>query len=339
MSIHPAIERIDRQYDDDTKIGEGLIRSRVQVYNVVLYPTAVNAGIEPADVITDERLPQYLQSYRDRFGVIYDPFCVMREVTIRRANNSRLILNLTYNFSSQPYLPISTDDRIGGGGHSPKSQGDPLQWAPKFNYEYKETQIAFRRAFANANGTTPVGAANPYVPVLNTAGDYFDPTPTVPMITRVITYRRYESVWRPTFWDNHNYKVNSKTWNQYKPGIVLCYPPVCQTWEAIGAGIYFPLEYKFEIINTDFFPDWKIYLDSFGYREKVGGILRRIQVPAGRDVTKPWPLKADGTANLTPDPAVDPVRTGFIRYLQYDLNDLNIKLPADGSDLQALSGY
>jgi hypothetical protein len=162
--------------------------------------------------------------------------------------------------------------------------------------------------------------------------------PTIPLAIRVITYRRYESKWQPSFWDNFNYKVNSKTWNQYKPGLVLCYPPVAQHWEAIGAGIYWPVEYKFEIMNTDYFPDWKLYLDAFGYREKKDGKLKRIQINT-RDVTKPWPLNSDGTAVQVPDPAIEPVRTGYIRYAKFDFTALNIKLPADGSDLQALSGY
>ena len=135
------------------------------------------------------------------------------------------------------------------------------------------------------------------IPILNTAGDPFDPPPEKDSTAVAMIVTRNEA--SPNLWGilggwvDH---VNEDQWGPFPPRTVKIGPIEMPAWEYSQKSnrIYWPMEYTFDI-NPD---TWDLQLVSQGMREvnpdDSSGRLRTILESDGQPITDPMLLDAGG---------------------------------------------
>ena len=165
--------------------------------------------------------------------------------------------------------------------------GNPLHLPTRFSFEPATEEVP---AFEDVDGN----------PIVNSAGDPYDP----PLMRRVLRaklkVRRNESpsaVNLPTLLALSN-TLNMAAWNGFPPKTVLLEPlqlPEAE-FSQVTQQFYFPFQYEFSI-NFD---TWVKQVINAGVRElDSSGNLKQITIN-GQPVSNPVPLDKEGHAIMTP---------------------------------------
>ena len=151
---------------------------------------------------------------------------------------------------------------------------------------------------------------NAGVPILNKAGDPFDPPLVIPNPTPVVVIQRVEREYNHLWMQNYVSRINSDAWEGFPAGSVLCRDITGNLeWNTEVDGWVWQTEYVFAIrmpivvSSTKIFPGWAAQVLNAGMREKVSGERRAI-FDGMTPVASPVPLKSDGTKAGASDPPV-----------------------------------
>jgi len=139
-------------------------------------------------------------------------------------------------------------------------------------------------------------------PILNTAGDAFDPPLEVTRTHPVIVFTRNEPSFTFDYALSYMDHVNSGSYLGAGAGTVKCNDIAAQKMFA-QAQEYWQVRYEFEY-NPD---GWQPQVLNAGYMQLFSGGKYKILDSDGRDVSEPWPLDASGeriAANFLPDSAI-----------------------------------
>lgn len=141
-------------------------------------------------------------------------------------------------------------------------------------------------------------------PVVNAAGDPFDPPVMVDQSRRILTIERNEADFDDQWVDQFVDKVNANTFYGRAAGEVLCKKITASTQFDSEDGAYWSVRYEFHV-NPD---GWKSRPLNAGMRQLVSGVLAPI-LDKGVPVSQPVPLDSLGAAQAPDDPAI---------FLEYD---------------------
>lgn len=172
------------------------------------------------------------------------------------------------------------------------------------------------------------------VPILNSAGDPFDPPLTLPKSHLVIEVSRTERFFELGRVEDLKDHVNDAEWMGFPAGSVLCKDvKPRRAWNADVQGWAWEVDYEFAfrrpIVADDggdevvVYPGWSIQVLDCGLRQKVGGERKEIIVGTS-PVSSPVPLKPDGSVAAPTD---DPHFLTFDLYPTADFSALDF--PAD----------
>lgn len=133
------------------------------------------------------------------------------------------------------------------------------------------------------------------VAIVNSAGDYFDPPPTIDDSRTILRITKNLATFDPTIAHDFKDSINSDTWHGYPP----------RTWkvEDITAELKFNAEcgwYEEVTFELALNPDlWKKEILDQGLRKLSGGSQANIKDTNGEDITSPMLLNGSG-APLAP---------------------------------------
>lgn len=176
-------------------------------------------------------------------------------------------------------------------------------------------------------------------PILNTAGDPFDPPLTRPYSTPIATITRTLATFDPDWIVQYKDHVNASTWMGNPAGTVLCKEINADAvYDADWGWMWSQtLEFAFRPIiilavgtpskpwilkNAVLLAGWAKQILNAGLRQLVSGAVKPINID-NAPISQPVPLKSNGTY----DPAADPVYLTFDIYETAEFADFN--LPAD----------
>jgi hypothetical protein len=145
-------------------------------------------------------------------------------------------------------------------------------------------------------------------PVINSAGDPFDPPLTRDNSYPILVITRNEATFSPGLAYSYRNKVNAATFFGSGPRTVRCRPIVGKKQYHAAFGTYYQVTYRFEF-NPDGFD--KNVLNQ-GLRRKAGTDRKAITTKEGQPISSPVPLDADG---VPLDPTADPI------YLTFKVNE------------------
>ncbi|OJW11209.1 MAG: hypothetical protein BGO49_11120 [Planctomycetales bacterium 71-10] len=171
-------------------------------------------------------------------------------------------------------------------------------------------------------------------PILNSAGDPFDPPLAISKPCLVIEVSRMERYFLLDRVEDLESHVNDAEWMGWPAGSVLCKSiKPRQVWLEDVNGYGWEVEYEFAfkrpLIADDggddvtVYPGWAVQVLDCGMRQKVSGAWKDIQVD-NKPVSTPVPLKSDGTVA---SPTDDPHYLTFNLYPPADFSVLDF--PAD----------
>ncbi len=154
-------------------------------------------------------------------------------------------------------------------------------------------------------------------PVVNSAGDYFDPPISIDDSRPTLRIVRNERSYSPTYALSWKDTINTDTFYGFPPGTVkmstplgdLEYNPVC--------GFYYVITYQFEI-NPD---GWKKQILDQGMRQIDSGVKQKILDDKGEEINSPALLDGAGTRLPT---GGTPVALTFEVYAEADYSLLGL---------------
>lgn len=173
---------------------------------------------------------------------------------------------------------------------------DPLLDRPDISFDVEEYELALQQA------VLAPGQTGPPPPILNSAGDPFDPPPTRPASRTKITVGRNEDHYdgaQMQAWAN---VTNSDVWWGYAVGSVLSKPVRAQRAYRNGRR-YWRVSYTFLVSDVPWL--WQLSILDRGYRKKpaVNGQLQPITLPGGRPLSEPALLDGNGNPLAVGSPA------------------------------------
>lgn len=170
-------------------------------------------------------------------------------------------------------------------------------------------------------------------PILNKAGDPFDPPLTVPITTPIAVVSRIEKSFNDDWVNLYKNRVNHAAWLGWSAESVLIKDITGERTLDPDWGVLWRVTYTFAfrpsvVVSTSggdvvVYPGWAEQVLNSGLRELVSGELKPINLD-GAPVSTPVPLKDDGT-RAGPDD--DPIFLTFNTRLKADFGGLN--LPSD----------
>lgn len=306
---------------------DGLQRSFVRRFQV----RTDDKRVAPINVIFAPGIPRLYASYISFDGAELDYFSICRDIQAEQEVDDDLVWNVTCSYDTQSTSEFGnqsgqpgTIGQPGAGGGSGAS-GDPTQEPPTIEWDYDSTEYALR---VDIDGD----------PILNSAGQPFDPPPTMPVGWTVLRYGRNEATYDALERAKYAHTINSTPFLGVREGCVLC-KPIKASSRYIGPFLYYRVSYEFHIAkdhdhNIQGKPqmpgvfDWKMWLLDQG--------LCRLDVATGRPVaiyddgnpiSTPALLGNDGqplTKDDIEDPLIGPNWLDFDIYNEIDLNVLNI---------------
>lgn len=215
-----------------------------------------------------------------------------------------------------------------GSGANPSAfQANPVNAPPLIKWSSETEEVACTH---DRNGQ----------PILNSAGDPFDPPLTRPLSTPIATITRTLSSFDPNWINQFKEHTNNATWCDFPADTVLCKDLTADKVYDPDWGVLWPqtivLAFR-PIVTTDttdpstpwvtktstLLAGWNQQVLNAGFRQKVGTVLQQIRTD-GAPAPTPALLKADGTAAA---PSDDPVYLTFETREQADFSLFN--LPAD----------
>lgn len=171
-------------------------------------------------------------------------------------------------------------------------------------------------------------------PILNKAGDPFDPPLTIPVTVPVAVVSRVEKSFNPDWILLYKNRVNHAPWLGWSSESVLIRDITGERTRDPDWGVLWNVTYTFAfkpsvtVMTGDgekvVQPGWAERVLNAGLRQKVSGKLEAILSANGAPVSSPVPLDADGKALGASD---DPVYLTFNTRLKADFGDLN--MPSD----------
>lgn len=174
---------------------------------------------------------------------------------------------------------------------------DPFAAPPALRARAEEEEVAVT---IDAEGT----------PILNSAGDPFDPPMSVMVPSVVFEVSRLERTFDPALIADLQGRVNASTWLGFAAGSSLCKSiAASREWrddvgEAGGWAwsVDYTMAYREPVEGDDgvVLPGWAAVVLDAGYRQKVGSDRKQILVD-NAPASSPVPLKTDGTAALPTD--------------------------------------
>ena len=170
--------------------------------------------------------------------------------------------------------------------HSP--DGNPLNMPVRFRLDFTTVN---QPAWVDVDGN----------PIVNAAGDYYDPPVEREVLRATLTVLRNEVNVQPATLAALCNVVNAATWNGFPPKTVKLNPPKLPfvSYSQVSGQFYWPMEYVFDV-NFD---TWIKQILNQGYRQlDAGGNLVPIFVN-GQPLSNPVMLDESGKALLTPDDA------------------------------------
>lgn len=162
-------------------------------------------------------------------------------------------------------------------------------------------------------------------PIQNSAGDFFDPTPTVMKYLILLNIVRNEATFSPTLAQTWKGTVNDATFTiageDFDPGTVKIADITSELSYNAECGWYWPVTYQMEID-----PDgWKSKLLDQGMRTLVSGAKKAIADDSGKEVSTPELLDGSGVKlAVGADPVVlefDVLPESDFSLLDFDFTD------------------
>jgi hypothetical protein len=171
------------------------------------------------------------------------------------------------------------------------------------------------------------------VPILNKAGDPFDPPLTIPIPTAVITASLNQHYFDQTWITTYKGRVNNATWLGWPTGCVLCKDirSDCD-WNIDVNGWVWSVEYDFAIrspivvSSTNIYPGFAALVMNAGLRQKTAAGNRSPIIVQGAPVSTPWPLDSSGVM-YAENSTTAPIYLPFDIYPQADFSVLG--MPSD----------
>lgn len=268
---------------------EEYVRAHCGVPLFTAHPTAAGAYVTGLDITHEADLQTFINQ-DDAGNVLPDP-----------ANNTLCRL-WTIALEFGPWNPLA---------YSP--DGNPINLPVRKRIEFFAKMVP---AFEDADGE----------PILNAAGDYFDPPVMRPRLCMTLTVLRNEASVDPIAALALSDKTNLAPWNGFDAGTVHSLPiriPEAQYCQAIGA-LFYPMEYAFEVDEIG----WKEHVLNQGFRQlmTVGGVTKQALILdyLGQPVSAPALLDADGHALLPPVAAGQIVVKEFKTLQDADFSGFNL---------------
>lgn len=147
-------------------------------------------------------------------------------------------------------------------------------------------------------------ASDGSTPLVNSAGDYFDPGVTIDEARCVLKVTKNLASVTPATLMAFSNKINTDVWNGFPVKTLKFAPPRIQRLyhQNVGtnAGSYWRVEHTFEYNRYT----WDRFILDQGYRQVVGGVRRNILVD-GAPAQSPVPLNGSGVALAVPVTAVN----------------------------------
>lgn len=155
--------------------------------------------------------------------------------------------------------------------------------------------------------------------IVNSAGDYFDPPPTMDDSRPVLRIVRNEQTYSPTLALSWKDTINTDVWNGFAARTVKCGEiPAELRWNQ-ECGYYYEVTYEFEINPSG----WKKEVLDQGLRKLVSGAQQAITDSKGQPVTSPVLLDGSGAPLAS---GADPVFLQFSIYNEAAFSGLNLTL-------------
>lgn len=164
----------------------------------------------------------------------------------------------------------------------------PVEDPAVVDWGYEE----FDEAYFTDHSETPL-------PVVNTAGEPFDPFPTRSAGVRVVTIEKNEASLNLSQMESLTKTVNSNTITIDGETIAAgkaFMAGITAVKQSRGGNAFYRKRYTIRL-KTD---DWDDRILNAGYQQLVDGERKDIVDAEGNPVTKPWPLDEDGTAKSSP---------------------------------------
>lgn len=207
------------------------------------------------------------------------------------------------------------DPAIRGGTGNPLDA--PVTWA--VTYE-EEEQVVYQDINGDPTALPPVSAN----PVINKAGDYFDPPVTVARQRGILSVFLNVGSINAVALDSWGNCINKFAWNTFPPETVLLLPieiPERQYDQETDTN-YWPLVFRFKIKNPE---TWKLSVLNQGYRQlNAAGNARQMVYVDGVPATSPVLLNNSGRALSAPVAPANVVYLTFDVYKKLDFSVLGL---------------
>lgn len=174
-------------------------------------------------------------------------------------------------FTAEPSSPGSAGAGGGGGGDAtkPGSTGpanNPEQRPPKIKWSFETLTRPLTLAYDNGG---VAGVATQVVPVLNSAGQPFDPAPEYECAYPVYEVSRIETFFSPAVARQYAFAVNDDTFGFAAPGEAMCMP-ITADLVFIGGVPFWEVSYKIRFLPEHVDTFQPQILDA-GYRQLNAG--------------------------------------------------------------------
>lgn len=182
---------------------------------------------------------------------------------------------------------------------------DPIARRPRVTFGQIETQRAMERADRlkadDPAGADPLQVAEADSPVVNSAGDPFDPPVMADRYLTVLTVRRNERVYPRALRKQFVGKINRTPWYSFPAFTVKCVAITADEPKTENGVFYWPCTYVFHIADGDDALDktaWLTCLIDVGMNElDPAGVKRRIRAKTdGGQFGSQTPLDGTGQA-------------------------------------------
>ncbi|OJW12667.1 MAG: hypothetical protein BGO49_24925 [Planctomycetales bacterium 71-10] len=163
-------------------------------------------------------------------------------------------------------------------------------------------------------------------PILNSAGDIFDPSPSIPLPTPIATITRVEQGFLPIWITQFKGTVNAAPWMGFPAESVLCKDITADSSTDSDWGILYNVTYTFAfrppILASDgvtiMVAGWDAFIANVGKRQLVDGKREEIRDKDGQSISDPVPLQlVDGTYDE------DDPKTYYLRFPVYPTSDFS----------------
>lgn len=311
---------------------DGLQRSFTRKFRV----KTDDRRVGPLHVIFAPGIPLLYSSYFSYELSELDLFAICRDVRAVQDENDWQVWDITCEYDTQSnseYGNIAGQPgNIGqpGAGGGTGASGDPTQEPPTIEWGAETVELA---VIKDRTGE----------PIVNTAGQPFDPPPTIKIAYPVLRYSRNEATYDHVEKSKFSYALNTAKFLGYDAGRVLC-KPITATQRYIGPFKYWRVNYEFHF-TKELEPgvdtaemigvlSWRLWLLNQGLCElktvSVLGVPVKYLTPIlganGEPISTPVPLDEDGAAMPKEDIEDEVFYRSFVVYKSIDFGPLDIVL-------------